>query len=660
MNRRGTKLAHVAARLAGAVAACASGPLALAQPEPSPPVEQTPAAPSHPDVAALVDPALDAAARGAAALRVLNSSDPQARLAAAALLAPGGAADAQRLLLERAAEMSNAPAWLVGPCRGLIEAGPTPAPVRLAAVNALGSVRSRDSIRVLLTWLDSAARPELSDPAARALVRLTGRAEMGSDPRRWREWFATVEWLPEGEWRGVLAQGLAEATDRATRERDRSVSLLVDALRSNFQDATNADQRSAMLARFLQHDLGAVRRLGLQLARQEVANARSLDANVIRATEGLLSDPSREFRRAAAELFAILPRLENADAVANALLREEDAEVAAPLLRAAARNPTAAVARTVMRWVEGPEVCRGPALNAAAALYADGDLTDPEAFVTLRRVLRDVPLGNLSPGPNGTLALYYALGGAAERSRVRALLEHDDPNLRLSAADLLSSDADAVDNLLAAARRDAALLGAAARAVAAHRPTFDGFDAVRQLPAESATAHRDALLEVAARMPPRDLLAAALAVEDPVFREAMLARLTSTEDLQNFGIWRVRSQTPNPSVIAGLLLLCRTRLEIGRPAAAMEVLTDLEPVWTLIEPGERERLRTVTLLWLNRIEEAAQGGGSVYDWLEGLEKALNLPHAPAIVRAMESRFAPINGAAGERLRLLRGMIAGGG
>ncbi|MBX3406293.1 MAG: hypothetical protein KF869_05975 [Phycisphaeraceae bacterium] len=611
-------------------------------------------------MAALADPAGDSAQRTAAASRVLASSDPQSRLAAVALLAPGGMADAQRLLLDRAAELSNAPAWLVGPCRGLIEAPGSPAQVRLAAVNALASVRSRDSVRVLIALLDAGERPELREPAARALLRLTGRAELATDARRWREWFASVEWLPDAEWRSVLAHGLAEAADRAARERDRSVALLVDALRANFQDSDKPEQRSAMLFRFLQHEMAAVRRLGLQLARQEVANARSLDANVVRATEALLTDSSREFRRAAAELLATLPRLDIADAVANALIREEDPEVAAPLLRAAARNPTPAITASVMRWVEGPELCRGPALNAAAALYAEGDLSDPAAFVTLRRVLRDAPLSDLSPGPNGTLALYYALGGTAERSRVRALLDHDDPNLRLSAADLLSSDADATDALIAAAQRDPRLLGAVARAVATHRPTFDGFDAVRQLRAESVTVHREALLEVAAQMPPQDLLAAALVVEDPVFREALLSRLTATDELQTFGIWRIRAQTPNPSVIAGLLLLCRTRLELGRPAAAMEVLTDLEPVWMLIEPGEREHLRTVTLLWLNRIEEASQCGGSIVDWLDGLERAIHLPHAPAIVRAMETRFTPINGEAADRLRLLRGMIPGGG
>lgn len=668
MNRRGTRLGTVVARSAGVVVACAVASAANAQPDASSadvPVRPTPVAaaalPVHPDLAVLLDGAADAPTRNAAAVRVLTSTDPQLRLAAVALLAPGGQpAEAQRILLERAGEMSNAPAWLVGPCRALLEDESTPANLRMSAIGALGSVRTRDSVRVLLSWIDSPARPELREPAARALGRLTGRADLGHDARQWRSWFATVEWLPDLEWRTHLAQGLAEAADRATRDRDRSTAMLIDALRDGFQDAQTPEQRSSMLVQFLQHELGPVRRLGVQLARQELANARALDSSVAKAAEGLLADPSREFRRSAAELLAILPRTDSGDAVATALIREEDPEVAAPLLRAAARNPTPAMASAVMRWVEGPESCRGIALNAAAALYADGDLSDPQAFIILRRALRDAPLAELSPGPNGTLALYYALGGATERARVRALLADADPVRRRSAADLLGSDPDAVDALLSAAANDPQLFRSTARAVASHRSDLDGYTAVAALPASSAAERRDGLLDVAATLPPSDLLAAALATDDAAFRESLLARLTATEELQANGVWRMPAQTPQPAVVAGLLLLCRTRLELGRPAAAWEVLSDLEPVAMLIEPGEREHLRTVTLLWLNRLEEAAQGGGTVGDWLDGLERSIALPHAVSIVRALETRFPEINGDAAARLGRLRSQLPNGG
>lgn len=667
MNRRGTCLGTVAARFAGMVAACAVAASADAQPDapgadtPAHPAPAPAAAPVHPDLVVLQDGAAEAAARNAAAVRVLTSNDPQLRLAAVALLAPGmQPVDAQRILLERAGEMANAPSWLVGPCRALLEDEATPAALRANAITALGSVRTRDAVRVLLPWIDSTARPELREPAARALGRLTGRTELGSDARQWRTWFATVEWLPDLEWRTHLAQGLAEAADRAARDRDRSTALLIDALRDGFQDAQTQEQRSAMLVQFLQHELGPVRRLGVQLARQELANARALDSSVAKAAEGLLSDPSREFRRSAAELLAILPRTDSGDAVATALIREEDPEVAAPLLRAAARNPTPAMASAVMRWVEGPESCRGFALNAAAALYADGDLSDPQAFIILRRALRDARLSDLSPGPNGTLALYYALGGATERARVRALLADADPVRRRSAADLLGSDPDAVDALLSAAANDPQLFRPAVRAVAAHRSDFDGYTAVAGLPAASAADQREGLLEVAAALPPSDLLAAALGTEELTFRESLLARLTATEELQANGVWRMPAQTPQPAVVAGLLLLCRTRLELGRPAAAWEVLADLEPVAMLIEPGEREHLRTVTLLWLNRLEEAAQANGTATDWLDGLQRSIALPHATSIVRALESRFPDLNGEAAARLARLRNQIANGG
>jgi hypothetical protein len=118
-------------------------------------------------------------------------------------------------------------------------------------------------------------------------------------------------------------------------------------------------------------------------------------------------------------------------------------------------------------------------------------------------------------------------------------------------------------------------------------------------------------------------------------------------------------QTPHPAVISGLLLLCSTRLELGQPAGALEVLTDLQPIAPLIDAEEYEGLRTVALLWLNRIDEAIQGRGSVDAWLDGLERAIRLPHATDIAVAIDARFASLNGEHAARLRELRSRIPKG-
>jgi hypothetical protein len=612
---------------------------------------------THPDIVILRDAASDGPAKAAAASRLLASTGPELRQAILWILTPASnAGESARILVDRAGETSNLQSWMQDPLKAIVEDPQTPGVARNSAIMAIGSIRTRDAARLLIGWLDDRARPELREHAARALIRLTGRADMGADHRKWRDWFAQVEWLPELEWRTQLAQSLAEAADRAAKERDRSTGLLLESLRARFQDAPTPEQRSAMLVEFLKHEVSAVRRLGIQLTKQELANARPLEPRVATATEGLLSDPSREFRRSAAELLGLLSPTDGGQAIAAALVREEDPDVVAPLLRSAARNPSPELASVVVRWLDGPEACRAPALSAAAALYAAGHLSEPQDIRTLRDALRDIPLEDLSPGTNGTLAMYYTLGDEADREKVRALLQVADPVRRRAAADLLSNDPGATDALLAAAATDASLLVPATRAVKLHRASIEGYDAIAALPSAGEAARREVLLDVAEELPPQDLLTAAKNASDASFREAILARLTETQELQTFGIWRSVSQTPHPAVVAGLLLLAGTRLELGQPAGALEVINDLQPISGLIDPAELRAMHAVALLWLNRIEEATACQAAPSAWIDGLEKSIALPHALAIAQAIETRFSPLNGEDGERLRELRSRL----
>jgi hypothetical protein len=67
-------------------------------------------------------------------------------------------------------------------------------------------------------------------------------------------------------------------------------------------------------------------------------------------------------------------------------------------------------------------------------------------------------------------------------------------------------------------------------------------------------------------------------------------------------------------------------------------------------------MHAVALLWLNRIEEATACQAAPSAWIDGLEKSIALPHALAIAQAIETRFSPLNGEDGERLRELRSRL----
>lgn len=69
-------------------------------------------------------------------------------------------------------------------------------------------------------------------------------------------------------------------------------------------------------------------------------------------------------------------------------------------------------------------------------------------------------------------------------------------------------------------------------------------------------------------------------------------------------------------------------------------------------------MHAVALLWLNRLEEAAACQALACDWIEGLEKAIALPHAPEIARLIESRFSPLNETDEARFRELASRLPG--
>ena len=149
--------------------------------------------------------------------------------------------------------MASAPAWLVTPvARILAEPGVTEAD-RLAAIGALGAIRTRDSMRVLLEQakVDPLRSGKVRTAVMGALARLSGRAEFGEDLNRWQLWYGQVQWLPEAEWRRELAEGLAGRADGLARERDQAVARLIESLRQQYIQIETVDDRSGQLVRLL-------------------------------------------------------------------------------------------------------------------------------------------------------------------------------------------------------------------------------------------------------------------------------------------------------------------------------------------------------------------------------------------------------------------------
>ncbi|MCC6322387.1 MAG: hypothetical protein IT438_13240 [Phycisphaerales bacterium] len=615
------------------------------------------------------------AARSAAADRLLNDPGPDARAAVIELLnvraSDADLADPARvevagLVLARIAAMPSAAPLLLNPIKAC-----APAPARdlagraadeltIAAIRAAGSIRTRESVEWLIEQARIGSPPGRSAAAFASLTRLTGHSEFGADANRWGLWFSQVRWISDAEWRRDLADSLARRADELNAQRAELLDRVVASARKGYLAVESMGDRSVQLAQFMNDDLAEVRLLGLSLARQELANARRLEPVAVDAVQKVLEDPVPAVRREAIELITILAptddqrQAEAAAAIARSLGRETDPLVAGALMRAAARWPDAALVPIALGWLESSQpAVFGPACGLLDAIRAvDFAAVSPSAGRLSAAVMRALDAEG-APGVDGAaLRLLFAFGGERERSRALSLLGDAVPATRLAAAESLAQLEGAADAVTDAARNDPALFPAAAAAIARHRSTFAGFRTLAQLPCDSPDLRRDRLLALSRQLSHADLYRAANGTADANLREAMLARLLSEPLSAQFAINTRR--TMRPGVVAGLLLLYGTRVELGRPAGALAAIEALSPTLDRDNNHELDDQRTEMLLWLNRLDEAGHLRGSIEAWLNGLQHCIGLPHARAALAALEARFGPnISGPEAERLAALR-------
>src|SRR5690606_30685411 len=146
---------------------------------------------------------------------------------------PGPLTDAQRLLVTELSRLSWAPARLGRPLRDLLATAK--GEDRHVVIAALASVRTAESARTLIEAAERAAEGAVRDAAFAALIRMTGRADLGQDVGAWRGWFARVEFLDDAAWQRTLAESLAARTDQLTRANEQTVERLVREKRERFR-----------------------------------------------------------------------------------------------------------------------------------------------------------------------------------------------------------------------------------------------------------------------------------------------------------------------------------------------------------------------------------------------------------------------------------------
>ena len=548
---------------------------------------------------------------------------------------------AAKLEVLKAVETAASPVDALGPIVAGVLDQPVDAETLAAALRALALFQTRDAVAPVIRFAQSAkdlnAGPALYDLAMDTLARQTARDDVSRDVGSWKAW---LEWAPQGEpeWSRLIARQHAErshAAISACREAELGLAGVYRRLLVSLEPA----QRSAVIAEMLGSPVADVRGLAADQATRAVLNAQSVGPEVAAAALARLDDPDPVVRAQMAGLLEKLDAPGIGPRVAAALARESLAAPAAAMLRVLIRNPEASALRDIAAWLDSSGPAFEPAVDAALALDRAGVMTDPDLLQRVHDVLGALPPRRHTPG---TVSLLARVGRPHE---VEPLLSAPSPEVIAAAGRALVNSASSFEALTAAAAKSPLLFESAVGAIGVHRPTADGFAMAQRLPSPTPERRADALLKLAAALPPAELLAVCTAETDLVMRERLASAPPGGP---------IDGAAPDAAQRRDLaLLLARTRLQLKKPDAALEGLDAALPAAPapIVDAGTTPStadawcapLRVVALAWLNRVSEAVALSRRVEipidPWIEALEFSAELPHARAIRSVIDELYA---------------------
>ncbi|MEL7485094.1 MAG: hypothetical protein AAFN41_12180, partial [Planctomycetota bacterium] len=467
---------------------------------------------------------------------------------------------------------------------------------------------------------------DTSEAAFDGLIRMTGRADLGRDHATWREWLETIEPLDEPRWRFELLQGLRGRTDALDRDLSTSVLATTDIYKRHFRVVPFQD-RDGLLAEMLRAG-GALQTLGVELLYREIAGNRQIGDVVGEAALEMLASPETQTRIEAARLLTTLRPPQAGTRLTRALEIETEPMPAKALLAACVRWPRVAAVQPALQWIEFGAATRDEAASLLLALDNEGLLTSPPDRQRVAAALRAAGPSRLTP--NG-LRLVVLTGNDIDREAVAAVIDSPDTETRGAAAAALARRPEFLGRIVNAAARDPVLYPAAVTAIATHRPTPDGYAALRRIQAPTPNAARTGLLAIARTLSVGDVLTVASTTEtDPEMRVAVLSTVGTA----------AASASERSLINETKLLLAETQLELARPEPALASLAQI--VSTSDELNRRaDEARVTSLLWLNRIEEARNVEVGAETWLAAIDLFDQEPHAPQVANATLESFGDV-------------------
>jgi len=236
-----------------------------------------------------------------------------------------------------------------------------PLPHRLAAIEALGLMPTREAMAALVEALDEPSAP-ICPPALRALEQATAKS-FRDDPGEAQAWWKESEALPLAEWQQAQIDRLVQKARELSRRLREVEGRLVEAFRADYIRAPEAE-RLGLAQSYLADSSTLVRLLGLDLVQRHLGEGKKLAPELTTVVRTLLSDGEPDVRAAAVQAVARLREASDADRFLELLARERHVKVRTALVNGLGYVGGAGVVEPLVALVRNRD---DPALTEAVA-----------------------------------------------------------------------------------------------------------------------------------------------------------------------------------------------------------------------------------------------------------------------------------------------------
>lgn len=552
---------------------------------------------------------------------------------------------------------------------------------RRGAIAALAQHRRTETAHTLIRLTDPTEPEALQKAAYRSLAELTGFVDFGEDRNRWTEWWTEIRHLSDEEFRSSLDAAIIEQ-NLNLRE---NITSLTDRLRGSVQRIfalTPEAERDALLASMLADPLPALRLWSLdtiQRAYFDAGLSQTLTERLKAAMrERMIADESPAIRSRLAQQLRQIRDAKAADLALAQLATEKNATVIDAYFSLLARVPRGEAIDPAIDLLGNPKLQASAAAFLLAAIDAQPiQLTDEQ-----KNKAREQARAHLDRNAKPDVQIVTLLGRladeTADQDRISRLMQHDDPAVRLAAADAFVTGIIPIEPLLDRLG-DAVLRPKILEAASRRADQVSHFQKILASPLARDDAQRraweGALLDISRRLQPTDLvqLDPALAADASYagLRRAILTAAIEQPNANGNG----NAGNGQTEQLAARYELTFRLIELALSESdnenAQQLLDQLEALPGL-EPAIRQRIlvtRVQLLLQQEKIEEADKLTATIFadhngaalsrlieSWFAATDRYLQQDkpdQAANLIKRIKARFADhLTGDLAERLKKL--------